>query len=75
MRCSKCGGMTKVVRPFHTPENETIRQRKCRECGYDMYTIESEVPYSSKLSLRIWQLFNEYKRELAERRETKGDKQ
>ena len=73
MRCSKCGGMTKVVRPFHTPENETIRQRKCRECGHDMYTIESEVPYSSKLSLRIWQLFNDYKRELAERREAKED--
>lgn len=60
MKCSKCGGKTKVMRPYHTSENETIRHRKCDSCGHDMYTVEAEVEYTDKIHRRIRKALNAY---------------
>lgn len=74
MKCLNCGGKTRVLRPYHTPENETIRHRRCCECGRDMYSIESPVPYSNEFRAKVNELFYEYERELAERKLKEGKK-
>lgn len=43
MNCPECGGQTRVVKPFHTTKNQTLRWRACANCGHRFYTLETEI--------------------------------
>lgn len=49
MTCPKCGGRMLGKDTRYTPENETIRKRKCDKCGNIMYTLEFEVELTEQL--------------------------
>lgn len=44
MKCPKCNGKCRVTDTVQDRENnETLRERKCTECGHKFYTAETEV--------------------------------
>lgn len=61
--CPVCGGRTRVVscRPHN---NEFIRYRKCKHCGYMFYTKE----ISTKTWEEGWEKMKDYWREVNKKR-------
>lgn len=45
MICPKCYNRTSVVETKPTLDNDQIRKRRCKSCGYIFYTIESMTPF------------------------------
>lgn len=43
MTCPQCNGKVYVIDSVNAPEGDIYRKRKCRECGYLFYTVESEM--------------------------------
>ena len=66
MTCPKCGGRMRGKDTRCTPENETIRKRKCDDCGEIMFTLEFEVEPTKQLIadyMEVKKLYNrEYRR-------------
>lgn len=60
MKCSKCNGDIRVVDSVHTPDNETIRKRKCKKCGYIFYTVEEEAPVTDELMEKYHKYYRYY---------------
>ena len=55
MNCPKCGGVIKVIRPYQTAKNDTLRHKKCDECGHNIYTLETEVEYTGSIRYMIYE--------------------
>lgn len=47
MKC-KCGGKLTSCDQVHTPDNRTLRKRRCMECGNFTYTVEYAIKYNDK---------------------------
>lgn len=45
MECPKCGCVTRTIDIVHTPDNETLRKKRCPECKHISYSIEFESEY------------------------------
>lgn len=58
MNCPKCGGKGKVIRPYHTQENETIRHIVCTDCRHEFYSVEYEVECTSQLRADIGNIYS-----------------
>lgn len=43
MKCSQCGGKTKVIMVRTDNKQIVHRRKKCVDCGYAFYTKEYEV--------------------------------
>ena len=57
MKCSKCGGKTKVLDGSFSPD-EIYRKRGCKACGYKFYTIEYEIEKNENM----WKEWTKYNR-------------
>jgi transcriptional regulator NrdR family protein len=56
MTCPKCNGKIQVSDTVHNEkENEIMRKRDCRRCGYQFFTIEYEVIVNQKF-LEEWDI-------------------
>lgn len=55
MTCPKCGGKIDTKDTRHTPENETLRLKECRNCGRRFKSIEFETMADAALE-RLWRL-------------------
>ena len=53
MKCSKCGGKTRVEDVVHIPSGEIYRQRGCTKCGRSFYTKEIVATFDETMS-REW---------------------
>ena len=65
MFCPNCSGSISVLDTLNS-ETEIYRHRKCQDCGFKFYTIESAVP-----SERVAPLFTEWQKERSRKHRAK----